>query len=103
MSGGGRSGDKKPMKPMTLPPQLLKFKNLQILHIEGLLESLPENIDSLQNLQFISIPHNPNMTSLPASLANLPNLEVLNIRGNNIEIPPALEEKWNNGEIVIVK
>tara|TARA_R110002012_G_scaffold247368_1_gene423052 strand:- start:696 stop:2018 length:1323 start_codon:yes stop_codon:yes gene_type:complete len=103
VSGGGRSGDKKPMKPMTLPPQLLKFKNLQILHIEGLLESLPENIDSLQNLQFISIPHNPNMTSLPASLANLPNLEVLNIRGNNIEIPPALEEKWNNGEIVIVK
>jgi len=43
------------------------------------------------------------MTSLPASLVNLPNLEVLNIRGNNIEIPPALEEKWNNGEIVIVK
>jgi hypothetical protein len=103
VSSGGRSSDKEPMKPMTLPPQLLNFKNLQILHIEGLLDSLPENIDSLERLQFISIPHNPNMKSLPEALVNLPNLEVLNIRGNNVEIPPALEEKWNKGEIVIVK
>ena len=34
---------------------LMKFKNLNILHIEGLLASLPENIDELKNLQFISI------------------------------------------------
>ena len=104
VSGGRRNDGDKPMKPMDLPPQLLNFKNLNILHIEGLLASLPENIDELQNLQFISIPNNPNLKSLPLAINNLPNLEVLNVRGNtNMQLPQELQDRADKAEIVIVK
>tara|TARA_R110001583_G_scaffold78667_3_gene213101 strand:+ start:1069 stop:2385 length:1317 start_codon:yes stop_codon:yes gene_type:complete len=104
VSNNSRNSGDKPMKSMQLPPALLNFKNLSILHIEGILDNLPEDIDKLQNLQFISIPNNPNMKTLPLSIINLPKLEVLNVRGNNnLVIPPELEERRDNGELVIVQ
>ena len=89
---------------MPLHPQILDFPNLQVLHVEGILSSMPEEIgDRLKNLQFISVPNNPDLTSLPASLANLPNLEVLNIRNSpKVQIPQELQDKVDKGEIVLV-
>jgi len=105
---GNRSGygnDKKEEVPsMPLHPQILDFPNLQVLHVEGILSSMPEEIgDRLKNLQFISVPNNPDLTALPSSLANLPNLEVLNIRNSpKVQIPQELQDKVDKGEIVLV-
>ena len=97
-----RNREKLPAMP--LPKRLFTdFPQLRVLHIEGILEDIPQEIGQLQNLQFLSIPDNPQLKSLPESLATLPNLEVINVRNTPVEIPPALEEKWKNGEIVIVK
>jgi len=96
--------NKEKLPGMTLPLELFtNFPQLEVLHIEGILENIPKEIEKLQNLKFLSIPDNPQLKSLPESLTNLPNLEVLNIRNTPAEIPPALEEKWQNGDIVIVK
>ena len=51
-----------------LHPKVLNFPNLEVLHIEGLLSELPEDINRLQNLMFISIPNNPELKTLPESL-----------------------------------
>ena len=96
--------NKEKLPGMSLPLELFtNFPQLEVLHIEGILENIPKEIERLQNLKFLSIPDNPQLKSLPESLTNLPNLEVLNIRNTPTEIPPALEEKWQNGDLVIVK
>ena len=96
--------DKKELPSMPLPKRLFTdFPQLKVLHIEGILQDIPEEIGGLKNLQFLSIPDNPNLKSLPESLANLENLEVINIRNTPAVLPAALEEKWKQGDIVIVK
>lgn len=96
--------DKKELPSMPLPKRLFTdFPQLKVLHIEGILQDIPEEIGGLNNLQFLSIPDNPNLKSLPESLANLENLEVINIRNTPAVLPAALEEKWKQGDIVIVK
>ena len=44
-----------------------------MLHIEGMLSELPDEVGELQNLQFISIPNNPNLVQIPESIYNLQN------------------------------
>ena len=86
-----------------LHPKILSFPNLEILHIEGILNSIPEEIGKLSNLTFISIPNNPELTSLPESIADLNNLQVLNIRNNpKVELGPRLKEKIDSGELTAV-
>ena len=89
---------------MPLHPQILDFPKLQVLHVEGILQSLPEDLGNrLKDLQFISVPNNPDLESLPASLANLENLEVINIRNSpKVQIPAELKAKIDAGEIVLV-
>jgi Leucine-rich repeat (LRR) protein len=90
--------------PSPLHPKILNFPDLNVLHIEGLLSELPEEIGRLKNLSFISIPNNPELTSLPESLVDLPNLQVLNIRNNpKLEIGPRLQEVIDNGDITVVR
>ena len=96
--------DKTALPALPLPIELFtNFPELKVLHIEGILKEIPEAIGNLKNLQFLSIPDNPHLKSLPESLVNLDNLEVINIRNTPAKLPPALEEKWENGDIVIVK
>ena len=96
--------DKTNLPPIELPTRLFTdFPQLKVLHIEGILGEIPEAIENLDKLQFLSVPDNKNLKTLPSSLANLPNLEVINIRNSPVELPPELVEKWDAGEIVIVK
>ena len=87
-----------------LHPKVLNFPNLEVLHIEGLLSELPEDINRLQNLMFISIPNNPELTTLPESLADLPALQVLNIRNNpKLKIGPRVQAMIDNGDVTVVQ
>ena len=87
-----------------LPDDIARFKNLEMLHIEGMLAELPDDIGQLQNLQFISIPNNPNLVHIPEVIAELPNLEVLNVKNNTkMVIPHKIMEKAACGELVLIK
>ena len=98
-------GDNKQDLPATpLHPKVLNFPNLEVLHIEGLLSELPEDISRLQNLMFISIPNNPELETLPESLADLPNLQVLNIRNNpKLKLGPRVQAMIDNGDVTVVQ
>lgn len=100
--GYGNRDDKGP-PTVDLPSKIFNFPALKVLHIEGILKSLPDDIAKLQNLQFISIPNNPDLKKIPASIAQLPKLEVLNLRNTPAEIPPEVAQKEEEGQIVIVK
>ena len=84
-------------------PDLTKYKQLEVLHVEGLLSEIPESVGTLQNLEFISVPNNPNLKTIPESVANLPNLEVLNIKQTPATVPQSLQDKADRGELIIIK
>ena len=73
--GGYGRQDQEKTPSVSLPNKIFNFPGLEVLHVEGILDSLPEDIERLQKLQFISIPNNPNLKTLPASISKLPNLE----------------------------
>ena len=100
-----RYGQKDQKTPaFRLPDDITRFKNLEMLHIEGMLSELPDEVGELQNLQFISIPNNPNLVHIPESIVNLPNLEVLNVKNNSkMVIPHKIMEKAACGELVLIK
>ena len=57
-----------------------------------------------KKLKFLSLAKNPDLKSLPDSLADLENLEVINIKDSpNVEIGPRLQEKDDNEEIIIIR
>jgi len=89
MDGGKTSKSASP-----LSQKILSFKNLKVLHIENSLSELPENLGDLTNLEFISVPNNPSLKSLPLSVLTLPNLEVINIRGNSNMVVPQEVIDW---------
>ena len=87
-----------------LPDDIVRFKQLEMLHIEGMLSELPDDIGQLQNLQFISIPNNPNLVHIPESIADLSNLEVLNVKNNSkMVIPHKIMLKVACGDLVLIK
>ena len=101
---GGGYGNQDKLASRPLPEKFTTFQNLQILHIEGLVNEVPESISNLKNLKFLSLAKNPDLKSLPDSLADLENLEVINIKGStNVEIGPRLQEKDDNEEIIIIR
>ena len=100
----GYGNDKQDLPATPLHPKVLNFANLEVLHIEGLLSELPEDIDRLSKLMFISIPNNPELKTLPESLADLPALQVLNIRNNpNLKLGPRVQSMIDSGEVTVVQ
>ena len=79
---------------MNLPKEIGEFKNLNALHLQGIVNKLPKELGNLQNLVFLSLPNNPNLTELPKELANLKNLQVINLKdSDNVKIPDEIENK----------
>lgn len=99
-SGGYRGNDVKELA-MDIPEQLGDYKNLMALHFEGILKSLPKSLGKLRNLQFLSIPNNPNLKTIPEEIAQLPNLKVINIQGNSqLKLPEAVEKLAEEGVFI---
>ena len=100
--GGYGKQDKLPARP--LPERFTTFPNLKILHIEGLLNEIPESIGNLKNLKFLSLAKNPDLKELPDSLADLENLEVINLKDSpNVKVGPRLQEKDDNEDLIIIR
>jgi len=100
-SGGYHRGDKPAEINLKLPKEIGDFKNLEAIHLDGVVSELPEEISKLKDLKFLSVPNNKNLKSIPASVAQLPNLMVINVSGSpNVEIP---EEVQNKEGLIISK
>ena len=68
--------------------------------MENSLSELPDNLGTLTNLEFLSVPNNPSLKSIPLSILDAPNLEVINIRGNTTlakELPQEIKD-WGEQE-----
>ena len=101
----GYGADKKQKTPsFRLPDDISRFKNLEMLHIEGMLGELPDDVGQLNKLQFISIPNNPNLVHIPETIADLPNLEVLNVKNNSkMVIPHKIMQRAACGDLILIK
>jgi hypothetical protein len=90
--GYGRQEDK-PFS-VKLPSTIGRFKNLNALHLEGIVDDLPKELGELKDLVFLSLPNNPNLTELPVEIAGLDNLQVINLKNSpNVKIPDEIEMK----------
>jgi len=78
-----------------LPERIGDFKQLSALHLVGCVSKIPDSICNLKDLKFLSLPDNPNLQPLPACLADLPKLSIINIKNSKTDgtIPDALRQR----------
>lgn len=77
---------------LEIPNTISRFKNLESLMLMNCVKTIPESISELSNLQFLSLPDNPNLISLPESIADMPSLSFLNLKGTtNVKFSPKFE------------
>jgi hypothetical protein len=87
--GGGQSFN------LPLPESIGDFTQLSALHLVGCVSKIPDSVCNLKDLKFLSLPDNPNLQPLPACLADLEKLSIINIKGsaNQGVVPDALRER----------
>ena len=80
---------------LDLPERIGDFKQLSALHLVGCVSKIPDSICNLKELKFLSLPDNPNLQPLPACLAELPKLSIINIKNSKLDgtIPEALKQR----------
>lgn len=73
---------------------LVNLKNLSFVYFENCVSEVPSNICELKKLQYLAFPNNPELTTLPECIADLPEITVVNCRGSeNLEFPQSFSEK----------
>jgi hypothetical protein len=100
------NGSREPLN-LSFPKELANLKNLQTFYVENGLSKVPDELKDLKNLEFLSLPNNPNLTELPEWIADLPNLIALSVKGSNpnLKIPERLQQRFveNGGEVWFVQ
>jgi hypothetical protein len=91
---------------LDVPASISRFKDLQALLLMNCVSSIPENIGDLEKLSFLSLPNNPNLTSLPSSVLNLPSILFVNLTNSNPTLPEGFndrftEEGGGNGRLFV--
>jgi len=83
---------------LDLPNDIGNFKDLIAIHIDSVLEKIPESICDLPKLRFLSLPNSKYLKKLPECLADMDSLQVINLMGStsDIEIPEKLREKHSD-------
>jgi hypothetical protein len=81
---------------LELPKTISRFKNLEALLLMKCVSSVPEEIGELKNLSFLALPDNPNLSSLPSSILDLPNLMFVNLKGSEPSLPEGFNNSFNN-------
>jgi hypothetical protein len=71
---------------IVIPNDIDRFTNLENLSLTGVVEELPESIGNLSRLSVLGLPNNPNLKSLPKSLAKLEELDFILLEGSNKDI-----------------
>jgi hypothetical protein len=104
-SGNNRYGEKSSEVNLELPEKIGDYDNLEVLHLDGVVNKLPNTIGKLKKLQFLSLLNNKNLQELPESIADLPSLMVLNLKNSNpnIKIPKRVQDKIDSNDIHVVK
>jgi len=75
-----------------VPESIGRFDELRTLLLGGMVKSVPDSICNLKNLLMLSFPNNPQLTSIPVCIKDLPMLGFLNLNGSNVKIPKELED-----------
>ena len=105
-SSGGYYGsrDTTPIN-LKLPERIGEYKDLEALNLDGVVSELPESLGKLKKLMFLSLPNNKDLKSLPKSIADIPNLAIINLKGSNpnIEIPEEVAKKAEESDLIMVK
>jgi hypothetical protein len=70
---------------INLPDTFTRFKDLEILVLEKIVDKLPENIGELEQLSFVNITNCPRLTKVPQSLENCHCLEFLSFEGSGVK------------------
>ena len=79
---------------LKIPADISKFKNLAMLLLDNVVESIPDSVCELKSLRFIGLINNKNLKTIPECLADLPNLTFMNFLGSdNLEVPKSIQEK----------
>jgi len=97
--GRGRYGEDDDVSvDLKIPSSIGRFKNLDALHLEGVIDELPKEISQLKNLQFLSLPNNKNLKEIPDFVADLPNLQIVNLGDSNpnVKIGQKVLDKAND-------
>lgn len=100
------NGSREPLN-LSFPKELANLKNLQTFYVENGLSKVPDELKELKNLEFLSLPNNPNLKELPEWIADLPNLIALSVKGSNsdLKIPERLQQRFveNGGDVWFVQ
>ena len=100
------NGSREPLN-LSFPKELANLKNLQTFYVENGLSKVPDELKDLKNLEFLSLPNNPNLKELPEWIADRPNLIALSVKGgnSNLEIPERLQQRFveNGGDVWFVQ
>lgn len=79
---------------INIPPEIGRFKNLNMILLDNCIESIPDEICTLPKLRFLALVNNPKLTSIPDCIADLPSLYFLNLKGSpNAQLPERVKEK----------
>ena len=81
---------------LDVPESVGRFKNLEALKLQNICKSIPDSVCTLTNLNFLALPDNKELKSLPECLVNLEGqLAFINLKDSNpnINIPPKLKER----------
>ena len=70
---------------INLPNTFTRFKDLEILVLENIVDKLPENIGELEQLSFVNITNCPRLTKVPQSLERCHCLEFLSFEGSGVK------------------
>ena len=79
---------------ITIPEEIGRFKELNMILLDNCITSIPESICTLPKLRFLALINNPDLRTIPECIAELPNLYFLNLKGStNVEVPEAIKAK----------
>jgi hypothetical protein len=79
---------------ITIPEEIGRFKDLNMILLDNCITSVPDSICTLPKLRFLAFINNPGLTSVPECIADIPNLYFLNLRGSeNVKVPESILAK----------
>jgi len=80
---------------LEVPASLGRFTNLEALMLQNIAKTLPDTICQLKKINFLALPGNKDLQSLPECLKELPELAFINLKdvNPNINIPQGLKDR----------